>query len=75
MNMLELQVLVAVSGVPESLAGPSLLDAPGLAIELHPALSAPASAKPDRQARPERALGSPRVDRVKNKSDRGPTHV
>jgi len=47
--MLELQVLLVVSGVRESLAGPSLLDAPGLLMELSPTLPPSSTSKSERQ--------------------------
>jgi hypothetical protein len=50
MNMLELQLLIVVSGVPERRIGPTLVDSsglPGLLVDLQPQVPAKISAASD----------------------------
>ena len=47
MNMLELQLLIAVSGVPERRVGPTLLDSSGVRVDLQPQVPAKISAASD----------------------------
>ena len=55
MNILELQVRVVISGVPESGPGPTLLDWTGPALDLLAAVPRHSTLPPDRNAAPERA--------------------
>ena len=57
MNMLELQLLIVVSGVPERRVGPTLLDSSRVPLDLHAPAAAKASAAsltsvPDLRPRP-----------------------